>query len=103
METERPCGKGLLKTLWENEKVLASSIFSLSTMFSILSKDRNLQVSKVYFFVCKCFQFGLVKVKDKENKHLFNPVPYIPILGLSNSAANKDMMSKIWTNGDTII
>ena len=25
------------------------------------------------------------------------------ILGSSNSAANKDMMAKIWTNGDTII
>ena len=27
----------------------------------------------------------------------------MPILWCSNSAANKDMMSKIWTNGDTII
>ena len=27
----------------------------------------------------------------------------MPILRSSNSAANKDMMSKIWTNGDTII
>ena len=26
----------------------------------------------------------------------------MPILGSSISAANKDMMSKIWTNGDTI-
>ena len=32
-----------------------------------------------------------------------NPLPDMPILGFSNSAANKDMMSKIWTNGDTII
>ena len=24
----------------------------------------------------------------------------MPILGSSNSAANKDIMSKIWTNGD---
>ena len=32
-----------------------------------------------------------------------NPLPYMPILGFSNSAANKDVMSKIWTNGDTII
>ena len=28
-----------------------------------------------------------------------NPLPDKPILGFSNSAANKDMMSKIWTNG----
>ena len=27
----------------------------------------------------------------------------LPILGYSNSAANKDMMSKIWTNENTII
>ena len=29
----------------------------------------------------------------------FNPLPDMPILGSSNSAANKDMMSNIWTNG----
>ena len=34
---------------------------------------------------------------------LFNPLPDMPMLGSSNSAANKDMMSKIWTNWDTII
>ena len=33
----------------------------------------------------------------------FNPLPYTPILGPSNSATNKDMMVKIWTNGDTVI
>ena len=32
-----------------------------------------------------------------------NPVPHMAILDSSNSAANKDMMSKIWTNGETII
>ena len=31
-----------------------------------------------------------------------NPLPHMPILGLSNSAGNKDMMSKLLTNGDTI-
>ena len=31
-----------------------------------------------------------------------NPLPHMPILGSSNSAANKDMMSKLWKNGDTI-
>ena len=33
----------------------------------------------------------------------FNPLPDRPILGSSNSKATKDMMSKILTNGDTII
>ena len=28
-----------------------------------------------------------------------NLLPDMPILGFSNSVANKDMMSKIWTNG----
>ena len=28
----------------------------------------------------------------------FNSVPYMPILGFSNSATNKDIMSNIWTN-----
>ena len=28
-----------------------------------------------------------------------NPVPHMPILGFSDSAANKNMMSEIWTNG----
>ena len=32
----------------------------------------------------------------------FNPLPDIPILDSSNSEANKDMMPKIWTNGDTV-
>ena len=32
-----------------------------------------------------------------------NPLPYIPILGSCNSAANKDMKSKLRTNGDTFI
>ena len=37
-------------------------------------------------------------------KHLLrnNPLPDMPILGSSNLAVNKDMMSKILTNGDTI-
>ena len=33
----------------------------------------------------------------------FNPLPHMPILGSSNLAAMKDIMSKIWTYGDTII
>ena len=40
-------------------------------------------------------------LRDKRND--FNPLPDMPILGFSNSAANKDMMSKIWTNGDIFI
>ena len=32
-----------------------------------------------------------------------NPLPHMPISGSSNSAANKNMITKIWTNRDTII
>ena len=35
--------------------------------------------------------------------HGVNLLPDLPILGSSNSAANKDTMSKIWTNWDTVI
>ena len=31
------------------------------------------------------------------------PLPDMPILGSPNSAADKDMMAKIWTNRDTIV
>ena len=43
--------------------------------------------------------------KEKKIKVTFsvNLLPHMTILGSSNSAANKDMMSKILTNGDTII
>ena len=31
-----------------------------------------------------------------------NPLPYMPVLGSSNSAANENMMSKVWTNGEQL-
>ena len=34
----------------------------------------------------------------KTNEFVFNPLPDMPILGSSNSAAIKDIMSKIQTN-----
>ena len=33
---------------------------------------------------------------------LFNTLPHMPVWDSSNSATNKDMMSKILTKGDTI-
>ena len=33
----------------------------------------------------------------------FNTLPHMQILGSSSSSANKDMMTKILTNGDAII
>ena len=44
--------------------------------------------------ICYNWNFGQVMV---------NLLPDMPISCSSNLAANKDMMSKIWTNDDTII
>ena len=53
----------------------------------------------LHFLSLQCFikplSFSVVTV--------FNSVPDMPILCSSNSTANKDMMSKIWTNGDIVI
>ena len=74
------------------------------------------------FSHCSCFselEDGTFSLKDKNNIFLtapnkllllshthtyhhpliFNPLAHMPILGPSNSAANKNMMAKIWTNG----
>ena len=42
------------------------------------------------------------QLETNRRRH-FNPLLDMPISGSSNPAANKDMMSKIRTNGDTII
>ena len=42
-------------------------------------------------------------MKDLNHRNYFNPLPGMPISGSSNSAANKDMMSKIQKNWDTVI
>ena len=39
----------------------------------------------------------------KQDEETFNPLADMPILCSSNSTANKDMMLKIWTNGDTYL
>ena len=56
-------------------------------------------------FVCKNIKLILVQSIETVSRMLLviNPLPDMPILGFSNSVANKDMMSKIWTNGDTIL
>ena len=63
---------------------------------------------QIEIVVCKLFQFGSVQnivVWESVTTPVksFNSLPHMSILGSSSSAANKNMMSKIWTNGDTII
>ena len=36
--------------------------------------------------------------KAERKKKYINPLPDMPILCFSNSVANQDMMSKLWTN-----
>ena len=45
-------------------------------------------------------QIDYLVTKMKEQVRTLNLLPHLPILGSSSdSAANKNMMSKIWTNG----
>ena len=50
-------------------------------------------------YVLKCVKIEMMLCESIEN---INPFPHMPILGSSSSAATKDMMSKILTNGDTL-
>ena len=118
--------KAFLKTLWEKKKMLLTSIFSFSHNVFYSIKDRNHHLTYIYFVICKCFQFDDVldfvtesglnaslwciirTKKSKDNGSIFyiihfNPLPDMAILGSSHSTENKDMTSKIWTNGDTLI
>ena len=60
----------------------------------------------VQIWVLNPLLHNLMKKKAFENiekgENTVNPLPHMPTLGSSNSAANKDMMSKILTNGHTI-
>ena len=53
-------GKELLKTLWEKEKMLVTSIFSYSHIVLYPSQHKLQYLSQNFFVVCKCFDFGLV-------------------------------------------
>ena len=61
--------------------------------FDIYAKTSNTHWNTFVYIVQACTWEYLV----------LNPLSDMPILGSSNSAANKNMMSKIWTNGDAII
>ena len=50
-----------LKTLWEKEKFLVTSIFSFSHSVFYTIKERNHHFSNIKFVILKCFHFGLVQ------------------------------------------
>ena len=49
-----------MKTLWEKEKMLVTSIFSHSHNVFYHSQSKFQFLSHIYFVVCKSFQFGMV-------------------------------------------
>ena len=56
----RVCRSGLLKTLWEKEKLLVTSNFSFShSVFKPLD-ERSIIFNKLEIVFCKLFQFGRV-------------------------------------------
>ena len=62
----------------------------------ILEKREKMLVTSIFSFFPHILHFNRQFLS-------FNPLPHMPILESSNSATNKDMMSKIWTNWETII
>ena len=58
--------------------------------------------SKDSFTYGQCIQYEMLLVRLHVYRSV-NPLPHMAILGSSNSAANRDMLSKIWINGDTLI
>ena len=55
-----PKKRKLLKTLWEKEKMLVTSIFSFSHNVFHPPQIKTQDNIHICFVVCKCFQFGAV-------------------------------------------
>ena len=68
-----------------------------SRLFKIVEK-REFTFKLVLEMTCIKQSTALRDHYSDTTAHL-NPLPDMPILGSSNSAAIKNMMSKIWTNG----
>ena len=84
------------KTLWEKKKLLGTSNFFFS---------HNVFKSCL-LFICQneyLWSKGLNMDKSKISSRDINPLPHMPILSSSDSAANRDNTSKIRTNGDTTL
>ena len=75
----------------------------LGRIENIVGKEENAGYQHFLLFP-QCFQklsfSGLFKVGTVWEG--VNHLPEMPILGFSNSAANKDMITKIWTNGNSV-
>ena len=56
----RPLGPGLLKTLWEKEKMLVTSIFSFFHNVFYHTKKEKSQFWYIWLILCRLFRFCLV-------------------------------------------
>ena len=61
----------------------------------IIEKDCSLRIQEEERFSPSEIFFYATSVSS----YLLNPLPHMQILGSSESAANKNIMTKIWTNG----
>ena len=57
----RVCSTSLLKTLWENEKLLVTSNFSFSHSVFYPFRELSANFIKLKIVICKLFQFGSVR------------------------------------------
>ena len=62
----------------------------IALVLSEISMDLMLELKVGSLYLRKKLHYGIYGV---------NPLPDMPLLGFSQSAAIKDMMSKIWTDG----
>ena len=81
----------------ENQK-----LFSNASKYSKENQKFFSNASKYSKENQKLFSNASKYSKENNTKNILDPLPHRPNLGSSNSAANKDIMSKILTNGDTI-
>ena len=55
--SDRPSGKGLLKTLWEKKKMLVTSIFFFSHNVFLHLRDKFNLWSMSWYYFCKYYEF----------------------------------------------
>ena len=73
--------------------------------YCLLSKDSliiHYLYSKDGFTYGQSIQYKMFLVRLNVYRSI-NPLPHMAILVSTNSAANRDMRSKLWINGDTTI
>ena len=90
-----------------HERVIFSLLFfvaPVNILFALFALTLLLTIILFLFLLLLGFPFLASKSVETglELEEDLNPLPHMPILGSSNSATNKAMMSKILTNGGTM-